>query len=46
MELSDLMVDEKTGVIVALKPEYTQEVIGGILAKLPEKQIFCGNPVI
>lgn len=43
IELSDLKVDNQTGVIVALKPQYTQEVLGCLLLRLPAKQIFCGE---
>lgn len=42
IQISELQADSDTGIIVALKPEYTGEVLGGLLRRVSREQLFLG----
>lgn len=43
IEITQLVSDETTGIIVALKPQYTQEVLGELLKRVSADQLFLGK---
>lgn len=42
IELSELETSCSIGIIVALKPQYTREVVGELLEHVSQNQLFCG----
>lgn len=43
IEITQLKPDETSGIIVALKPQYTQEVLGELLKRVSGDQLFLGK---
>lgn len=43
IEVSELKMDDNTGIILALKSRYTKEVLPVLLEKVQKEQLFLGN---
>ena len=43
IELSELEKNDTIGIIVAMKPQFTQEVLGALLEKVSPEQLFLGE---
>ena len=43
IEVSELPKGNDYGIILALKPQFTHEVMGNLLHRVSEEQLFCGK---